>query len=427
MSRIVPQIITRRCALLTGASLLIYSVFTCYAVYLLLSKGHSKPHGRDQHRSSKLKPSYAEDSDWNPWGQELEMSSLKNASRSGDAQTVEVWGKAAIGLYVWQHVFNGRMEPRAGGAWSYGFQRVGNIKFKFRTGPAIVPSTVPEDAMHVILILNGRTREKIEAAKAWLEALPSLPKLKKAAAIVLGDEACGGNLWLLPYMASRGGPLAAAFLVYDTALVDGLEFFQWPLGVATYRGFPKPSPSDLDLESERPYLCNFLGTVYSGSSREELLRVLRSGNLSGRCFVKPRDEWQPLETKESVETYVLALAHSDLTLNPVGKNPECYRIYEAMTYGSLPVVEDRATSSRCATAEDGGPFRLLKRRGAPIVYVRNWTLELPALLESENKLSVQQKVERRLRLVRWYEGFKRAVKEELIQIVGRKFFGTSVT
>ncbi|XP_064486961.1 ribitol-5-phosphate xylosyltransferase 1-like isoform X2 [Ornithodoros turicata] len=382
------------------------------------------------HRSTNKVENLRAEDEWNPWGEELHRSAAlrsaakyqRNTSVVDSSRTVEIWGKAAIGLYTWQHIFNGQLLPKAGGAWSYGYQRVGDIKFKFRTGPGIAPSTVPSDVTHVLLVLNGRTPEKIKAAKVWLNSLPSFSKLQKAAAIVLGDEDCSGNMWLLPYVASRGGLLSAVFLVYDTALVDGKEFFQWPLGVATYRGFPKASASTVDITSKRPYLCNFLGTVYKGSSREELVSVLRSDNIGKQCFVKHRNEWQPLETRESLEMYTLALEHSDLTLNPVGKNPECYRIYEAASYGSVPVVEDRLVSSQCATAEDGGPLRLLKKYGAPFVYVRNWTVELPRVLERERRLSVQEKVKRRRNLIAWYEGFKRSMKEELVKVIQWKFF-----
>lgn len=105
-----------------------------------------------------------------------------------------------------------------------------------------------------------------------------------------------------------GGKIDAAFIVYDTGLVDDHEFFQWPLGrssgrpsimvenemskqgrlefgahtnrslfagVATYRGFGPLDSHKLDVESSRPYKCNFLGTVYPKSSRKILMDFIR--------------------------------------------------------------------------------------------------------------------------------------------------------
>lgn len=58
------------------------------------------------------------------------------------------------------------------------------------------------------------------------------------ALVVLGSEQCD-NQWLRPFLRSRGGLVDVIFLVYDSPLVDGKEVLQWPLGVATYRGFPQ--------------------------------------------------------------------------------------------------------------------------------------------------------------------------------------------
>ncbi|KAH8031868.1 hypothetical protein HPB51_021057 [Rhipicephalus microplus] len=87
--------------------------------------------------------------------------------------------------------------------------------------------------MHLVLVLNGREPTKVAAAQAWLDALPSFHRLKGVAVVLLGDEACSANTWLLPYLKSRGGRVSAAFIIYDTPLVDDVEVFQWPLGVAT--------------------------------------------------------------------------------------------------------------------------------------------------------------------------------------------------
>ncbi|CAN7937232.1 unnamed protein product [Ixodes hexagonus] len=399
----------------TIAVLLVYLALTCYTAYVLLSKSYSK--SKDQ-RQGKLSPLSGEDSsDWNPWGEELMRS---NASRQ--AHTVEIWGKAAIGLYLWEHILNGRLEPKGGGAWSYGFRRIGDIKFKFRTGPGVALSTVPQDATHVLLVLNGRAPEKVSAARAWLDALPTFRKLRGVAVVLLGSEACSGNAWLLPYLKSRGGPVAAAFVVYDTALVDDAEVFQWPLGVATYRGFPKATAKDLDLDSQRPYPCNFVGTVYPKSSREELLRLLGEAP----CYLRTRSEWHPLESKDSLESYLLALKLSDVTLNPAGMNPECYRIYEALEFGSVPVVEDRTLSPDCGRADDGGSFRLLKRHEAPVLYVRNWTAELMPLLERELAMTLRERADRRRHLVVWYGAFKRSMRDRLVRVLEQKFFGDEV-
>lgn len=403
----------------TLAVLVVYVALTCYTAYVLLSRNYStKP--KDSARKGSSRLSGAKDgADWNPWGEELSWS---NTSRQ--AHTIEIWGKAAIGLYLWEHIFNGRLEQKGDGGWNYGFKKIGNLKFKFRTGPWIVPTTVPQDITHVVLVLNGREPAKVAAARIWLDSLPNFHKLKGAAVVLLGDEACG-NAWLLPYLKSHGGRVSAAFIVYDTPLVDDKEVFQWPLGVATYRGFPKAPSSLLSYEGQRPYPCNFVGTVYPGSSREELLRVL--GDRGAPCYLNTRNEWQPQETKTSLEAYRLALKLSDVTLNPAGKNPECYRIYEALEFGSVPVVEDRTLSPGCTPADSAnGTFRLLKEHKAPLVYVKNWTQELMPILEREVNMKPKDRVDRRQALVSWYTSFKRAMRDKFVRVLTDKFFSDDI-
>lgn len=399
----------------TAAVLVVYLALTCYTAYVLLSKNCFFKTGDGGRKKSSLLTGSKDAAEWNPWGEELNRSNL---SRS--VHTIEIWGKAAIGLYLWEHIFNGRLEPKGDGAWSYGFKKVGNLKFKFRTGPWIVPSTVPPDTKHVVLVLNGREPSKVAAAKSWLDALDTLRHLRGVAVVLLGSEACSGNAWLRPYLKSQGGRVSAAFIVYDTPMVDDVEVFQWPLGVATYRGFPKAKPGESE-QQQRPYPCNFVGTVYPGSSREELLRVL--GDRGAPCYLSTRNEWRPLETKSSLESYLLALKLSDVTLNPVGKNPECYRIYEALEFGSLPVVEDRTLSAGCAPADDAnGTFRLLKKHKAPLVYVKNWTQEVMPLIEREVAMRPQERLDRRRALLAWYAAFKRAMRDRFVHVLTNKFF-----
>jgi len=134
------------------------------------------------------------------------------------------------------------------------------------------------------------------------------------------------------------------------------------------------------------------------------------------CDVQTRDNWVPSETFNSMEKYLRTLTESDLTLSPVGKNTECYRIYEALALGSVPVVEDVLTPGRCVA-----PLRLLKRYNAPLLYVKSWS-ELPALLEAESKLSLMDRVKRRQVVVEWYEKFKLQLRDLFLNSLRKVFF-----
>lgn len=225
-------------------------------------------------------------------------------------------------------------------------------------------------------------------------------------------------------MRSKKGPVDAVFLVYDSLLVDEDEFYQWPLGVATYRGFPDYSNrQSIDLTSPRSHLCNFLGTVYHNSSRQTLVQMLESPKLQDECIVRGREKWAPLETEESLNFYIDSLSKSDLTLNPVGLNTECYRIYEALALGSIPVVEDVVTPGTCDRLSTNSPLRLLKMYDAPLILIKTWK-DLQNVLYEESQHTLGYKVERRLAAVRWYADFKRKIKQKFIKVLLKKFRST---
>ncbi|XP_054721801.1 ribitol-5-phosphate xylosyltransferase 1-like [Uloborus diversus] len=423
-----------------------YLTLSFYTGYILFKSNSSVKDVEFTHRKLAL-PDDGED--WNPWGEEFERdpplnyrsfiaqkSSLKWSNQSLDfgkqfykaksdefnqpseTHNVEIWGKAAIGLYLWEHILNGKIESKMDGVWSYGFKKIENFKFKFRTGPGVITTKAPNDVEHLILILNGRSEDKVSFAKMWLDFLPQFNNLKSAILIILGNEQCH-NDWIIPYTSRAGGLVNKTFIIYDSPLVDNVHFYQWPLGVATYRGFPKVDPKQLDLENARPYTCNFLGSVYAHSSREKLLNVIQKYNLTQFCFIKGRNEWQPRETKKSLSIYIQSLRLSDLTLNPVGMNSECYRIFEAMQFGSVPVVENVMTPGACGNSKGimaPSPLRLLKLYKAPIIYINDW-LELPDLIKKEQKMTLQEKINRRIKLVQWYENFKLNLKEQLLAIL----------
>ncbi|XP_049805444.1 ribitol-5-phosphate xylosyltransferase 1-like isoform X2 [Schistocerca nitens] len=400
----------RFCRYLMVSSCVVYVVVTLIAVYKLYcvvgdkeSDGISQLHypGMNTHIS---KTEY------------LKIS--LNSETTDKRSNVEIWGKAAIAKYLWHHILDGKVENGEGGLVETGFKILHGINFTYRYGPGVIQTTVPSDVEKLVLVLNGRSEEKINVAKQWLDYVPLYKKLTHIAVVLLGDEGCS-NDWLLPYMKSRGGRIDVAFLVYDSPLIDNVQFYQWPLGVAVYRGFPDVKPKDLDLKSSRSLTCNFLGTIYENSSRQLLTDVIKKSGLQDSCYIKGRKKWQPNETPETLKIYMSALLKSDLTLSPVGKNTECYRIYEAMSLGSVPVVEDVVTPGNCDTSADS-PLRLLKQYGAPIIYVKSWH-QLHIVLHQESQLTVEEKAARRIQVTEWYKNFKTHMSASFVQLIEKKF------
>ncbi|XP_066490108.1 ribitol-5-phosphate xylosyltransferase 1 isoform X2 [Tiliqua scincoides] len=375
--------------------------------------------------------------EWNPWevdekndllqksANSLQLSKEMKLHKDRTDFRVQIWGKAAIGLYLWQHIFEGPLEPAdASAQWREGSIKAGTWFFSFITGPAVVPGYFSVETDSVVLVLNGREEGKISYATQWLhyaQTLVQTHKLQHVAVVLLGSEQCR-NEWIYPYLKNNGGFVDLLFVIYDSPLVNEEDIFQWPLGVTTYRHFPVVEPSWSMLHAPRLYQCNFLGTVYKNSSRETLMEVLKQGGFDQRCLISAREEWWPQETNESLRNYQAALLQSDLTLCPLGVNTECYRIYEACALGSVPVVEDVMTPGNCGNSSmyHSAPLQLLKTMGAPFIFIKNWK-ELPTVLEKEQNMTLQQKIQRRKKLMEWYRQFKAQLRHKFISTLKNSF------
>uniref|UniRef100_A0A4W4FCE7 Ribitol xylosyltransferase 1 n=1 Tax=Electrophorus electricus TaxID=8005 RepID=A0A4W4FCE7_ELEEL len=461
--------------------------------------------------------------EWNPWEEDERVDSINVLQKRREAYRsyqehiaksrpkrykVQIWGKAAIGLYLWEHILEGPLNPTVKtGHWREGEIQSGKINFRYQlsaiyltrlfpnritiyhllslcfhnstgiglknskfgsffmkhlssvemsmidttfvsiliframfknihqpkiifsysfyTGPAVVQGHVPLDTDSVVLVLNGREQQKISYSLQWLQhaqALVQAHTISRVAVVLLGSEQCT-NDWISPYLKRQGGFVDLLFLVYDSPWVNDKDVFQWPLGVATYRDFPVVTPNTQMVSSARPYVCNFLGTVYKNSSREILMGILKQNDMEKQCLTNAREKWLPQETAETSRQYHTALAQSDLTLCPVGVNSECYRIYEACAYGSVPVVEDVLTPGSCADGRSS-PLRLLKDAGAPFIFLKDWN-ELPALLKKEHVMTQAEKTERRMRLLEWYAGFRQQMKDKFTEVLEEGFFKLS--
>ncbi|KAM5173118.1 ribitol-5-phosphate xylosyltransferase 1 [Mantella aurantiaca] len=420
----------------------LYCVFSFYAAYNVF---FTSPHTSRLHRGLTSKGDsrgshYLNNEAWNPWeeneksnkvphvpkGNEKWKSLINHQSQQGPAKLqVQIWSKAAIGNYLWQHVFEGQLEPSDVNAqWREGKLRTGRTEFSFITGSAVAAGYFSVEAVNVVLVVNGREEVKISFAVQWLQYTQTLVeshKLRHVAVVMLGNEQCN-NDWILPYLKKNGGFVELLFLVYDSNWINEESIFQWPLGVATYRNFPVVDPTWSLVHDSRPYLCNFLGTVYSNSSREVLMEVIRKERLDQLCWISPRNQWQPQETNESFKSYSDALLQSDLTLSPVGINTECYRIYEACSYGSVPVIEDVMTPGNCGNSSvpNNTPLRLLKLFGAPFIFLKSWK-ELPSIINKEKNMSLQEKIQRRKLILEWYRQFKLKLQRKFTETLEKTF------
>ena len=352
-----------------------------------------------------------------------EITSKNNYSlNDSNVISIEIWSKASIGFYLWQHILRAPIDSRLDtNVYQSGSTKIDRFKFKFRSGALLTTDSLEHlSTENLILVLNGRDKEKVKIAIDWIKAVESVKhNIRNVGLVVLGDEKCH-NHWLTPYLKTNGGFVSFLLIVYDWKYVDNQIIYQWPLGVATYRHFPNIDLSKLNLGTSRPYVCNFVATVYPDSSRKELANILRQ-KYEKICIIKTRFEWQSKETIDSLNYYVESLRLSDLTLSPIGMNHECYRIFEAMAFGSVPVVEENLSHVTKTSCDTRSAYRLLKENNAPLIYVSNWTKQLPDIIANEMNLSQEFKIQRRLQIIKFYTEFKTIIKNRFLRIINEKF------
>ena len=109
------------------------------------------------------------------------------------------------------------------------------------------------------------------------------------------------------------------------------------------------------------------------------------------------------------------LQNSDYTLSPVGENTECYRIYEAVSLGSIPIIEDNMTPGICVS-----PLRLLKKFNPPFIFVKNWK-NLHYLLQKDKFLNLKEIIQQRKKILQWYDDFKRNIATYFISTLKDTF------
>ena len=180
----------------------------------------------------------------------------------------------------------------------------------------------------------------------------------------------------------------------------------------------KPIPAAMDRE-------NVLFTMVSGPfgekyGRAEAVEASASFCKSHRCHVQsfttralffvskaleylsPSRRERPYThstVQRSTQAYLEGLASSIFTLCPCGKNPESYRIYEAILAGSIPIVHNSSISANNHTS-CYQPYKFLSDLGAPILFIQSWD-ELPALLKPYMALP-SLAYHHQQRLLSWY-------------------------
>ena len=117
--------------------------------------------------------------------------------------------------------------------------------------------------------------------------------------------------------------------------------------------------------------------------------------------------FQKIGNKITAQTYVEVVLDSIFTLSPAGHNPECFRLFEAVEAGSIPVlVKDDLYSTYSAYCAEP----LYHWRDAPIVVLDSWDEVYPTVERLLGDITALDMMQNDLGV--WYDGYMRKIVRE---------------
>ena len=150
--------------------------------------------------------------------------------------------------------------------------------------------------------------------------------------------------------------------------------------------------------SNRRYAFNAIFSESTSKSRRHLAKILRNQTDSMNTFVKIATKWtgnvnSPHSDQLGTDQYMKVLLNSIFTLAPAGHNPECFRLYEAVESGSIPIVVQ--------TEHHACKDSLHYWRDSPIIFLQKWDDLFPTI---ENLLEDMAALnQRQADLQKWYK------------------------
>lgn len=225
--------------------------------------------------------------------------------------------------------------------------------------------------------------------------------------MALSKEDCN-NVNAQKYIAEK--QLKFGLMPYgDCSLVDGKRFAVLPLGPSFEHGFPTNAHKTfIPPVVARKFLLNLMvsWTVEKPTRIQAMMSALNVCE-GYECVVEHNDlifkvlqhvdefvgsnlRWM---LSSAPNSYIENLKQSIFTLCPHGKNPEQYRIWEALAAGSIPIIEEFPQQSlpgtfyhpsypsswKCVPEDIHGVLRDLK---APVLFVSDWRRDLPRIIDS---------------------------------------------
>lgn len=157
--------------------------------------------------------------------------------------------------------------------------------------------------------------------------------------------------------------------------------------------------SDAERDAgNRKYIFNFMGSIKVGKEldREHLRDVINANHWEKPTHFVMFDQLVRNPNSSTVEEYRNTLLASSFTLAPVGTADDCFRFWEAIEAGSIPIYVRRmgnvAKKSNCPDA-----FEDVLATNPPIVLLKDWD-ELPSFAKKVTEAEIDAM---RRKLVTW--------------------------
>lgn len=165
----------------------------------------------------------------------------------------------------------------------------------------------------------------------------------------------------------------------------------------------------LKPSSQRKFAFNAIFSKDTNSGREELANVIEGqhGKSSMPILVSIAKKYKPHPNNPgtaqmTTESYMNALLDSAFTIAPGGHNPECFRMFEAVEAGSIPVLikNDLYVDHACKEA-------LHHWYDSPILVLDSWDDLFPTIERLMGNLEAMDQLQADLRM--WYDGYVRKI------------------
>ena len=178
-----------------------------------------------------------------------------------------------------------------------------------------------------------------------------------------------------------------------------------------------PNNFVLKPPSMRTYAFNAIFSQSTSAERVQLANIIRENKRHASSplsiFERMAKQWtsdvNALDTQQlNTDRYVEILLDSIFTLSPAGHNPECYRLYEAIEMGSIPIIV-KSPSNHTATPRQHHPCKdaLKPWHDAPIVVLQSWEDLYPTVETLIQDLDYLDSMQTHLRT--WYDNHMRTI------------------